>query len=101
MVMGMAKRDFITKDFALYVVHYFASMQTWSKQDILSEIDRTIKEAKPEDAVRVVRCKDCKWGSTPYGDEHDDYTECTNIHGRPLFHNYGFCSYGERRTDED
>lgn len=51
----MGKRDLITKDFALYVVHYFASMQTWSKADILAEIDRTIKEAKPADAVPVVR----------------------------------------------
>lgn len=49
----MAKHDLITKDFALYVVHYFASMQTWSKEDILSEIDRTIKEAKAEDAALV------------------------------------------------
>lgn len=56
-VMGMAKRDLITKDFALYVVHYFNAMQTWNKEDILSEIDRTIKEAKPEDAVPVVHAK--------------------------------------------
>ena len=60
--MGMGERDLITKDFALYVVHYFNSMQTWSKEDILGEIDRTIKDAKAEDAVRVVRCKDC-WKS--------------------------------------
>ena len=51
------------------------------------------------DAVEVVRCKDCKWGTTPYGDEHDGWTECTNIHGRPLFRDDGFCSYGEKRGD--
>lgn len=50
----MGKRDLITKDFALYVVHHFNSMLTWSKEDILGEIDRTIKEAKPEDVTRVV-----------------------------------------------
>ena len=52
----MGKRDLITKDFALYVVHYFASMQTWSKEDILAEIDRKIKEADED----VVRCNDCE-----------------------------------------
>ena len=52
--LKMGKRDLITKDFALYVVHYFASMLTWSKEDILGEIDRTIKDAKPEEAARVV-----------------------------------------------
>lgn len=51
------------------------------------------------DVVPVVRCKDCKWGTTPYGDEHDGWTECINIHGRPLFRDDGFCSYGERRDN--
>jgi hypothetical protein len=60
----------------------------------------TIDEAPTVDAVEVVRCKDCKWGATPYGDEHDGWTECTNLFGRPLMPDEGFCSYGERRTDE-
>lgn len=49
------------------------------------------------DVVPVVRCRDCKYGTTPYGDEHDGWTECTNIHGRPLFPDDGFCYYGERK----
>lgn len=49
------------------------------------------------DVVPVVRCKDCKWGTTPYGDEHDGWTKCTNLCGRPLMPDGGFCSYGERR----
>ena len=91
MVMGMGKRDLITKDFALYVVHYFNAMQTWSKQDILGEIDRTIKEAKPEDAVRVVRCKDCIFrdGNTP----GQPNIMCGNMKDDD------FCSYGERRSN--
>lgn len=106
--MEMAKHDLITKDFALYVVHYFASMLTWSKKDILAEIDRTIKEAKPADAVPVVRCKDCKHlgidGECPmyHVDEiewdDDGYTEVDYVP-----HDYtideGFCDRGERRTD--
>lgn len=50
------------------------------------------------DVVPVVRCKDCKWGTTPYGDEHDGWTECANLCGRPLMPDGGFCSYGERRN---
>lgn len=45
----------------------------------------------------VVHCKDCKLGTTPYGDERDGWTECTNLCGRPLMPDEGFCSYGERR----
>lgn len=94
----MAKHDLITKDFALYVVHYFASMLTWSKEDILSEIDRTIKEAKPADAVPVVRCKDCKWAE--YGKDYEPYC---NHWKSGLYANIkddDFCSYGERREGE-
>lgn len=49
--------------------------------------------------VEVVPCKDCKFAVIPYGDEHDGWIECSNIHGRPLFSRDGFCSLGERRTD--
>ena len=59
----------------------------------------TIKRQAIVDAVEVVRCKDCKFGVTPYGDEHDGWIECSNMHGRPLFSCNDFCSYGERRTD--
>lgn len=45
----------------------------------------------------VVHCKDCKFGTTPYGDERDGWTERTNLCGRPLMPDEGFCSYGERR----
>ena len=89
----MSKRELITKDFALYVVHYFASMQTWSKEDILSEIDRKIKEAKED----VVRCKDCKhWLK--------DVAGCTDVVGRCEWANYmvgavGHCVYGERKDN--
>jgi len=80
----MGKRDLITKDFALYVVHHFASMQTWSKQDILAEIDKKIKEADED----VVRCKAC---AVP----HNQWTGCPKLNGLvppPDF----YCAYGER-----
>lgn len=99
----MRKRDFITKDFALYVVHYFASMQTWSKEDILAEIDRAIKKAEPEDAVCVVRCKNCKHMNL--ADESCE--QCDDIHEECGVCMYSwncvsfddFCSYGERRSE--
>lgn len=85
----MGKRDLITKDFALYVVHYFASMQTWSKKDILAEIDRTIKEAKPEDAVRTVKCEGCEYWIP------EDPERCKALKARP----YGACNIHPERTD--
>ena len=109
MVMGMAKHDLITKDFALYVVHYFASMLTWSKEDILSEIDRTIKEAKPADAVPVVRCKDCKhWHEgTGWCNHHSHFVDSDGEACHPhessqwkMLDADDYCSVGERRTDD-
>lgn len=71
---------------------------------ILPEWIPVTQEIPPEkptiDAVEVVRCKDCRWGTTPYGDEHDGWTKCNNLPGKPLMHDESFCSYGERRTDE-
>ena len=60
-----------------------------------------IDDAPTVDAVEVVRCKDCKFGVTPYGDEHDGWIECSNIHGRPLFGCNDFCSYGEREDSKE
>lgn len=60
-----------------------------------------ILEAAPTvDAVPVVRCRDCKFASTPYGDEHDGWIECSNIYSRPLFGCNDFCSYGERKAGD-
>ena len=51
--------------------------------------------------VPVVRCCECKFGVTPYGNEHDGWIECSNIHSRPLFGCNDFCSYGERKEGAD
>lgn len=53
---------------------------------------------KTEDAVKVIRCKNCKhWLK--------DVPGCTEFIGRCEFANYmigsmGFCFYGERRSDD-
>ena len=99
MVMWM-KCDYIEKDFVLYVVNYFGSMLTWSKEDMLSEIERVIKREKPiGDVVRVVRCKDCKrchdgrcfGGQEIHAEEGYDFYVDDN----------DFCSYGDRRCDNE
>lgn len=56
---------------------------------------KTVKQ-KPE-MVAVVRCKDCKY----WQDNNDGYPheECRWGHGETPDEN-DFCSYGERRTDE-
>ena len=101
MVMGMANHDLITKDFALYVVHYFASMLTWSKEDILGEIDIAIKEAKPVDAVPVVRCKDCKHIRTAsWGEKYCVRKQIDGTHAElSNLREDDFCSYGERKDN--
>ena len=60
-----------------------------------------LKQEPTVDAVPVVRCRECKFGVTPYGDEHDGWIECSNIHSRPLFGCNDFCSYGERKEGTD
>ena len=44
----MPKKEYISKNYALYLVNYFGNMQTWSKEDIVSEIKRKIVEADVE-----------------------------------------------------
>lgn len=46
--------EYIDKSFVLYVIHHFGSMQTWSKQDIVSECVRKITSEKAADVAPVV-----------------------------------------------
>lgn len=96
------KHDLIAKDFVLYVVHHFASMQTWSKEDIIAEIERKIKEADED----IVRCKDCKHGRPPrFNTSPEKYfkqdcvvCQCENVVGDEfmIYEPSHFCSKGER-----
>ena len=58
------------------------------------EVEKTIMDAHIVDAVKVVRCKDCKHWLYQYG-------RCLNsVNGwMPHRNEDDFCSYGERRTD--
>lgn len=68
-------------------------------KDMLEYLDLWIKRIKEEpavDAVRVVRCKERKYG------EQDDYGWiCTNIDGGIMGdeNGNGFCCEGERREE--
>ena len=44
----MPQKEYISKNYALYLVNYFGNMQTWSKEDVVSEIKRKIVEADVE-----------------------------------------------------
>ena len=62
-------------------------------------IQQNIKDMPTIDAVPVVRCKDCKYRSYDY--------DCVGNHlcekrgNRYYCEDNDFCSYGERRSDED
>lgn len=43
----ISRQKLIEKDYVLYLIDYFGRMQTWKQEDVLSEIARKVKEAKP------------------------------------------------------
>ena len=70
--------------------------------DIFAE---AVKKFSSVDAVEVVRCKDCIYYKT--GEYFKDMKFCFRLKhpkkNKQVGYNYpedGFCSYGERRTDE-
>ena len=50
--------------------------------------------------IEIVRCKECKWCDNGIDEDGKPFLKCLGIH-------YGgtkaedFCSYGERKTDDD
>lgn len=89
---GMEMDEYIKKETA-----YRAIMGERPEAREPSWFAELVLEIPAEDVVEVVRCRDCKFGVTPYGDEHDGWIECLNIPGRILFGCNDFCSCGERR----
>lgn len=69
--------------------------------DIISseEVEQAIKDAPTVDAMEVVRCKDCKhYLPHPRSERKCCYVHITTPH---FMLEDGFCSYGERRTDNE
>ena len=69
---------------------------TCGEHHTAEDVIMMIKTAPTVDAVEVIRCRDCKFG-THFGDLEDEWINCRNLHGKPLMPFDGFCSYGERR----
>lgn len=70
--------------------HYNRSYATWMGYEIMDSVD----DSEEDDAVLVVRCKDCKYKS-------EKIHACTNVKFRgERIHIWvepdDFCSYGER-----
>ena len=63
-----------------------------------------LREAPTVDAVKVVRCRDCKWYMP--GDLFTDIMFCHRLkkeNGKPAKYNYcadDFCSYGEQKDGD-
>lgn len=73
----------------------------------ISAIETEIEAAPAVDAVEVVRCRDCKYsGMYCFGDSTEKVLACLGVEDDGFVRcatsvdTNGFCSYGERRTDE-
>ena len=92
------KHELIAKDYVLYLIQYYASMQSWSKEQIIGQIVLHI-EGEEED---VVRCEHCKhYRNPPHGMCYAWTEPCTNERGykgdEHCVEPNDFCSYGERK----
>ena len=72
-----------------------------------ARVKKHIDDARPVDAVEVVRCKDCKYYRESEHPERSGINFCFRLmhptEDRRIGYNFGdkdFCSYGERRADE-
>lgn len=64
----------------------FEEKMSYSISDLNYHIEQYMKKSKPIDAVKVVRCKDCKYRDGTPGQPN---ILCYNMHDDD------FCSYGE------
>lgn len=60
---------------------------------------KLMEDAPTIDAVEVVRCKDCKYGD--WDSEPDDAMVCMRTKDGFWRSGNDFCSYGERKEDDD
>lgn len=55
------EKEYIEKGYVNYLLDYFGSMLTWSKEDIISEIKEHIEKAKTNrSSINIIKCKHCK-----------------------------------------
>lgn len=89
--------DLLLKDIDESVVFSVRSGKTSSEIRGANKIIDRIKNAPTADVVEVVRCKDCMFCLEGYNHENV-CSAMTNPNYVNLDH---FCSYGERRTDNE
>ena len=54
-----------------------------------------------KDVVQVIRCKDCKWWKTNYSWNSGEHKVCVREAYEPSRQAEDFCSYGERRDEDE
>lgn len=77
----------------------------YTEHPIMIQIRHAIKEmidsAPTIDAVPVVRCKACKWWKKNYSWSTGEFMVCVREAYEPLRNGEDFCSYGERRDEDE
>ena len=76
----------------------------WMDGNVLVMSVQDVDNAPTVDVVEVVRCKDCKYWNEREMECNNDYVATDNEGGASFSLNFyldDFCSYGERRTDND
>lgn len=89
----------IDADEAYKVLTNYYHQRTEIQHEALKE---ALSKVPTIDAVEVVRCKDCKHGQWHIDLKGLRYLVCSYPFGHGLIvGNHNFCSWGERRGDED
>ena len=91
--------DALRKEIERIYLKHFAKSRERFIQDTFKAMFKRIDHAPTVDAVEVVRCCECKFG-THFGDMEDEWIRCMNLHGNPLMRFDGCCSYGEREEND-
>ena len=60
-----------------------------------------LKNLPAADVVEVVRCRDCTWWKSIFSWNGKEHKVCIRDSSEPPREQNDFCSYGERREDED
>ena len=83
--------EYISKVDAVDVVEYANGNMTWAERD---DCKKRLEELPPADVVQVVRCKDCKYNSSP---PECGNAVCDTFYG--MTDQMGFCHMGEKREE--
>ena len=62
---------------------------------------KSVLQQPTADVVEVVRCRDCKYRKLDKLFQEKHYCYLRNVNGGKYCNDDDFCSYGERRTDND